>query len=780
MNIKELKEKLEFHKITNRISQYFLSDLPSVKIDNLEFLTNRDELIQELRKTDQMRYLINVEGEIDLSGLSDIRYLLKILRIDGSFISSAELLKVLSFLQVSTRVKSYFDSKERTYASECNNLFGICKDIHTDKLLEHNINITVDDDGEVKDSASIELRKLRSSLSSKEEHLRKTLLKLLRHYSEREISQDEIITQREGRFVIPVKVENKRSVPGIIHSASASGSTVFIEPGETIELNNEITEIRYKINREIQRILIEISSQVSEKVSELEVNCEILSEIDFLQAKSKYANEINAVLPKLSESHFNIKNAYHPILLQNHKRSDIIPLDISMDNKIKTIIITGPNAGGKTVALKTVGLLQLMFQCGILLPVADNTEMRLFKDIFVNIGDEQSIDNDLSTFSSHLKSLKGIIDNADSSSLVLIDEICSGTDPLLGSALSSAILKHLTESGVSTIVTTHIGELKIFAYNTEGIENASLEFNHKTLSPNYKFSIGVPGQSFTFEIASKYNYPESILNYARELSGSSGSDLEDLIKELNINKQKFENLKNSNELERARLSGLTKLYESKISELEKNKRLILNEAKLEASGIINNAKKLIDRTIRDIRENKSEIKKVVTGFQRTAKNLTEIQDTSEKIEIGEINKGDVVKIKNSGSIGKVIKSDGENVSVNMNGILVKVGLNKLEKIDQSELRERNSTDNLIEVNTSEISTELDLRGLYPEEANLLIERFLSEAQINGLNQVSIIHGKGTGKLREAVKQSLKNNPAVKEFRYGNWNEGDTGVTIVSI
>ena len=431
--------------------------------------------------------------------------------------------------------------------------------------------------------------------------------------------------------------------------------------------------------------------------------------------------------------------------------------------------------------MKTVGLLQLMLQCGILIPVSDDSEFRLFKKIFVNIGDEQSIDNDLSTFSSHLKSLKDIINNADEESLILVDEICSGTDPVLGSALSCSILEYLLKKNSFTIVTTHIGDLKKFAYKTEGIENASLEFDHETLSPNYKFVTGVPGQSFTFEIAAKFDYPDEIMNYARELTDVLDTNMEELIKELNQNKQKYEELKNKNILENSRLNGLIKMYESRSTELDKNKKVLINTAKLEAAKLVSDAKKLIEKTVKEIRESKEDVKKIKSDFLQKSMELTDIPEEQEYTEeAGEISEGDLVKLKDSGSVGEVIKIDKENVSINLNGLLLKVRVNKIVKVKSGEVKKSLSSVSTIEVNTGEISTELDLRGKYPEEAEHLIEKFLYDSQVSGLGVVSIIHGKGTGKLREEVKRILKSNSLVKESRYGNWNEGDTGVTIIKL
>ena len=413
---------------------------------------------------------------------------------------------------------------------------------------------------------------------------------------------------------------------------------------------------------------------------------------------------------------------------------------------------------------------------------------KLFDRIFISIGDEQSLENDLSTFSSHLKSIKDIIDNADGKSLILIDEIASGTDPVLGSALSASILMEFSERNSLTIVTTHNSELKEFAYNSDKIENGSLEFNVENLSPNFNFVSGVPGQSFTFEIARKFNFPESILSSSSRYLDENESRLEDLLKDLNETKQNYTILKNKYDIENSRLTSLTNLYESKLKEFSKNEKQLKFKAKLDAENIIKNANKLIEKTIKEIREDKLTPKEIKTEFLKQAVMITESDDLK-KIEkeiendtvLNEkIIEGDTVRIKNSLSTGEVMEISDQSVSVNMNGLIVKTSINDLEKISKKEHKKMFSTESTITLNEGVVELSLDLRGKYTHEIGDSLEKFIQNSIDNGLTEVSIIHGKGSGKLREEVKKQLKRNSEIKSFRIGNWNEGDSGVTIVEL
>lgn len=782
MHIQESKIKLEFDRIINRIKHYAYSDLGTEKCDEIDFFSDITILENELDKVSEMKEIINSSGDIPLDGLKDIRTPVNKMKIEGYFISPGEFLAILDFLRVSRKVKKLIAGLAHDNEGDYDLIFTLTDNLFYDKILEHNIEITIDENGEVKDNASAALNKIRKQITIQSERLRKTLSNILKRVSEKDYSQEDIVTQRDGRFVIPVKVENKRDVAGIIHSSSATGATVFIEPTETINLNNEITELHFEEKREVEKILRELAQQLSAHLNEIKININVLSEIDFLQSKARYAIETISSKPLINNSQLNLINAFQPVLLQTHKRNEVVPLNLSIGNEYNTLVISGPNAGGKTVVLKTVGLIQMMLQSGILVPVNPESEFRLFKNIFISIGDEQSLENDLSTFSSHLKSIKEIIDIADDDSLILIDEIASGTDPVLGSALSASILKNLSEKNATTIVTTHNSELKEFAYNTDKIENASLEFNVETLSPNFNFITGVPGQSFTFEIAKKFNFPENILNESYKYLDENESRLEDLLKDLNETKQMYSSLKNKSDIENSRLTGLTNLYEQKLSDFNKNEKELKYKAKLEAERIIKDANKLVEKTIKEIREDKLTPKEIKLEFKKEAENLTSeiIKDDEIVISNEEIKINDFVRIKGSHSTGEVIDLANDMASVNMNGIMIKSKTADLEIISRREFKQEFSNEPTVEINDSKVEFNLDLRGKYSHEVKDSLEKFIHNSKLNGLKEVSIIHGKGSGKLREEVKKQLKGNSSVKAFRLGNWNEGDTGVTVVEL
>jgi DNA mismatch repair protein MutS2 len=781
MNLEEIKNKLEFDKVILKIHKYAFSELSNNQFFNIPFYTQQLELERELKKVLQVKELIEINSFPDLSGLKDIRELIEKSKIKGSVILSDRFLWILNFLKISRNIKQVIGSVNKNNYDNYYLIAELSNKLFHDKILERHIEMTIDDEGNVKDTASQNLRRIKSELKTKSDRLRKTLHKILKEVSEQDLSRDEIITLRDGRSVIPVKVENKRKVPGIIHSSSASGSTVFIEPQETTEINNEITELKYEERREIEKLLAELTAEVSTYYDELKLNCDILAELDFIYAKAKYAIDVNGNFPEISEKTIILRNAYHPVLLQTHNKNKIVPFDVEIGDEFNTLVITGPNAGGKTVALKTIGLLQLLFQSGILVPTDSSSKFRLFKKIFINIGDDQSIENDLSSFSSHLKYIKDIISNCDSSSLVLIDEICNGTDPKLGGALSASILKYLSEVDCISIVTTHIGDLKSFAFNTEKIENASLEFDIETLSPNYKFVVGVPGQSFTFEIAKKFKFPDSTLNFAKSLLEEDENNLEDLIKELNYNKQKYLELKSEFDIQNTRLNGLITLYDGKINEIKKKEKEIINDAKTEGERIIQESKRKIDLAIKEVRENKNfkpkEIKENIENFVKKNLQKEEVieSDLNENISVG-----DLVKMKDSNSKGVLLEINKDNASIDVNGVIFKVKTKDLKKagnINKNFTKLEESNSKIIEI---PYETSLDLRGLYSIEIFDKVEKFLQNADLNSISTVSIVHGKGTGRLRKEVSNILSKSKLVKSYRLGNWNEGDSGTTIVEL
>lgn len=782
MNLSETKSKLEFDKILNRISHHAYSALGTDRCRDIDFYTDADALNNELDKVAEMKLILSSEGDLPLDGLKDIREILNKIKIEGYFISPAEFLDVLDFLRVSRKLRNFLTSIKKRDETEVKHSTETVKNLFFDKILEHNIEITIDENGNVRDNASSALSKIRKQINAQSGRLRKSLSSILKRVSEKEYSQEDIITQRDGRYVIPVKTENKKFVAGIIHSSSATGATVFIEPTEIIELNNDLTELYFEEKREIESILRELVKQLRDHLEELKINTEILSEIDFIQAKARYAIESISVKPLITDKSIKLLNAYHPVLLKSHKRIEVVPLNLEIGESFNTLVISGPNAGGKTVVLKTVGLIQVLLQSGILVPVNPDSEFRLFSKIFISIGDEQSIENDLSTFSSHLKSIKEIMENAGDDSLVLIDEIASGTDPVLGSALSASILNYLSEKNAYTIVTTHNSELKEFAFSTGKIENGSLEFNVQTLSPSFNFVTGIPGQSFTFEIARKFEFPEKVLKDAHDRLDVNESRLEDLLKELNEAKQKYNNLKNQSDIDNSRLKGLISLYEQKLDEIKKNERELKYKAKIEAENIIRNANKLVEKTIKEIREDKLQPKEIKTAFKKEADTILHYNTEEDIITVlnEDIKIRDIVRFKGTNSSGEVIDIKNGKASVNSNGIVIKSPLSELEKIDKKNAVRNYNPETTVEFNSGEIFRTLDVRGKYPEEITDEVEKFILDSRKYGLHEVSIIHGKGTGKLREKVHSLLKEMSIVKSFRLGSWNEGDTGITIAEL
>lgn len=787
MDLTELKIKLEFGRITDSIKHHAYSALGENLCDEIIFFTDNEVLNTELDKVVEMKNILSAGNELPLDGLKDISRSLSKIKIEGYYISPEEFLHILDFLKISRNLKKFISDINREQDNSFELINGLAKNLFFNKILEHNIEITIDETGNVRDNASAALSKIRKSINAQSGRLRKTLSSILKKVSEKEFLREDIITQREGRFVIPVKAENKRNVPGIIHGSSGTGATVFIEPSEIINLNNEITELHFEEKREIEKILRQLSAQLGQYTEGIRNNLNILSEIDFIQAKARYAVETESSKPVTGSSYINLIKAYHPGLLKTKKRNEVIPLNLTIGKEFNTLVISGPNAGGKTVVLKTVGLLQLMLQSGMLVPAAPESEFRLFRDIFISIGDEQSLESDLSTFSSHLRSIKEILDRSDNNSLILIDEIASGTDPVLGSALSASILKTFSKRDAYTIVTTHNSELKEFAYSTENIENASLEFDVENLTPNFHFVTGVPGQSFTFEIARKYNFPETVLKDAYGNLDENQSRLEDLLKDLNETKQKYDLLKNKFDIDNSRLKGLTAMYEKKTKELSRNEKEIRYKAKLEAEKIIKDANKLIEKTIKEIKEDKHTPKEIKNEFRSESEKIINISEEEKiadeeetKILYEEIKVNDTVRIKDSIATGDVMEISDDHISVNINGILMKLKLNDVEKISKKETSTGYSGISNVEINEGKIEYELDLRGNYPAEIEDKIEKFIYDSVNSGLKEVSIIHGKGSGRLRTEVQKLLKKNNAVKSFRQGNWNEGDSGVTILEL
>lgn len=771
-------QKLEFDKIIDRVARFASSEPGRDHAHRLSPSTDPSLIRTELQSVSEAKELLIAEGSFPLDGIKNIASALRKTLIDNQILSAHELLDVASTLKASRVLHAFFKKRKSAYPQ----LSSFLPLLFFDKIVEHRITEAIDESGRMRDTASRELKTIRREIIDAGELLRKQLQAILKIVSEQEFTQEEIITTRDGRLVIPVKTEHKKHVPGFIHSSSASGATVYIEPAECLELNNTLRELHLREEREIEKVLGELTAQVREIREPLERTLSALAHIDLICSKAKYSIEILGNPPHIS-SHRRIRlaQARHPVLLQRHSREEIVPLDLELGDAISTLVITGPNAGGKSVAMKTVGLLVLCTQAGLHIPAAPESEVPIFDQVFVDIGDDQSIENDLSTFSSHILRLKEILAEADERSLVLIDEIGAGTDPGEGAALAAAILQELTTRHTITIATTHHGMLKAFAHEIPGMANGSLEFDVETLRPTYYFKFGVPGSSYALELAQRLGITPSLLAKAREQLGTEKTKLEALLAEVERQTQHYRREIHEAEKERALLQTLVDSYEKKMAEIRKEISEIRQKALDEARALLDNAQGTIERTVKEIRESAADRNRLQAArgdLKAMSEEIEELHNTLQtrtKDETFVV--GDKVHIEGTSETGEIIElRDQEAIVIWRNGRL-RVPIKKLLRDVRSERGVLHQTGPTY---TPDAKTEIDLRGMIGDEAIESVQRVLDDALVAGLHRIDIIHGKGTGALRKRVSDFLKGYPHVKSFRLGEWNEGGSGVTVVEL
>jgi DNA mismatch repair protein MutS2 len=776
--------KLEFDRVRQRVIRYAASELGIELLRSLQIMTSVAGIRGELAAVSEMKRLLEEDEDLPLAGIHPVAVPIQKAAVEGTVLLSKELVQISSTLRAARIVRGFAAKRREAFPI----LWQTAEPLHTDKVLEYNIDQAIDESGAVKENASRELQSVRRSISEKYEQLRKKLESILRNVSDMGFSQDEIITTREGRMVIPVKSEHKNRVHGFIHSASASGATVFIEPSETLELNNEIRSLQFQEQREIERILRALTEQVGSAKNALVANLRILAAVDGLHAKAKYSMEILGIEPDVSEQGpIVLLQARHPVLLMNHGFKATVPLDLELGKEFNTLVISGPNAGGKSVAMKCVGLLALMVQAGMHIPASDQSTMRVFRKCFVDIGDEQSIENDLSTFSSHLRHLKDYAGQADADSLVLIDEIGSGTDPGEGGAIAASILEWLTERGAYTIATTHHGFLKVFAYETEGVENGAMEFDQATLTPTYRFHSGVPGSSYALEMAQRLGFHDRLMRRSRELLGHQQAKLDTLISELEASTQQYRKEMEAMAAEKATLDAMVGKYEEKISSLSKEIKEQKRRAVEEAENIVQRANATIERSVREIRESKAApeaVRNVRQEVSRLREELslqrTEVAEPSEPEAQTTFVVGSHVRLQEGSDTGEIvaIAPDRKTAVVVFGNVKMRIPV-----ADLRGARARSATRPVRTENSEKPSvpqTELDIRGLTGDEALPMVDKFIDDAVLAGLHRIDIIHGKGTGALRKKVTEFLAQHPRVQTQRLGEWNEGGTGATVVEL
>lgn len=781
MIFESIYEKLEFQKIIQHISNYCVTDPGKTEILKIRPVFDCKELTNECLLVDQAKRLLIEREHLPLEYLPDLQGDLYRSRIDGSALDSKKILDILRLL-TNSRLAIQYLKNNKDLADELSNLSG---NLFTDKLLEHHIQSIVNDKGNVKDSASKKLSDIRKDINNKKDELIRSVNRIIKSLTEKDIVREDYLTLRDGRIVVPVKSEHKRHIRGFIHSESSTGQTVYIEPEETLDLNNEILSLAFAEKREIERILKELTKKISIVSNELISTLLKLAYIDSIFSRAKYAIEIVGSFPEFDNNRpFTLIDGRHPLLLKKLGKDKTVPLNILIDKK-NIIIITGPNAGGKTVVLKTIGILVLLAQSGIPIPASPDSNFHIFNNVLLDIGDEQSIEDDLSTFSSHLSNIKKIIENVDANSLVLIDEIGTGTDPSEGAALATAFLIELKKKGATVLATTHHGSLKLIANDLDGFENAAMEFDHRLLKPAYRFKQGIPGSSYAFEIAKRIGFDEILLNTAKEYLDSDKHNIEKFLSEIEAKSFELREKLETMEIENSRLSGLSNLYKQNLDKLNKEKKEILKKASGEAAEYLKNVNRKVEGVIKDLRETKAGSESI-----KSAKILIDELKTKNKgllkgsVELSEEKTnfviGDYVNIKDSNTIGQIIDIDeSKNKAVIQAGV-IKITVDISSLIPAKKQSEKNNTDSFVGYSNQQAVVRLDIRGHRAAESEFEIIKFIDNAYSSGLDRIEILHGKGTGALKKIVNDILKQHSAVANFYFAPIEMGGEGITIVEL
>ena len=778
MNIKTL-EKLEFNKICEILKKYVITYIGKNYAENLKPFNNQNEAIKAQKQTTEASTLLYRKGSIPISEIEDITSHIKKLN-SNLFLNSKQLLDLSNILKVSRNLKNYFFSSDIPNI-EFENLNGLFNNLYINPNIENTIFSSIIDENTIADDASSELKNIRKNIKNKEQEIK---LKL-NSYLQSKYIQEPVITMRSGRFVIPVKNEYRSEIKGFIHDISSSGSTVFIEPISVFDLNNDLNHLKNDENIEIEKILQKLSSLFFNITDFITNNVNLIGLIDFIFAKAKYSNSLNAIEPIISNKKIiNLKMAWHPLIDKN----TAIKNDISIGENYTSLIITGPNTGGKTVTLKTAGLLTLMAMSGLHITANEGSCVYFFDNIFADIGDEQSISDSLSTFSSHMTNIASILNEATENSFILLDELGSGTDPVEGANLAISILEKLYSLNTLTLSTTHYPELKHFALVTDGFENASVEFNLDTLSPTYKLLIGIPGTSNAFSISRKLGISEEIISRAKELMSSDKINIEDLLNNIYENKKIIETEKEKILEDSKKVQNLKNSLEEDYSKLQNTKKELVAKAKSEARDILLSAKEDANEIIKQIENssNNKEINKLRNKLNEKINNLNVVNskesNSNKKINLSDLKIGTEVFIKKINQTGTVI-------SISKDGkIQVQLSLGKMffniDELEISKISNKNnntySSSSKKDFKVKAVSSEINVIGQNIDEACFTIDKFLDNCALSSLNTVRIVHGKGTGASRTGIHKFLKNHPHVKSFRIGTFGEGETGVTIVEL
>lgn len=788
MNLR-VQKLLELDKIINRVSEFAVCEKTAGKILRMKPSADVSVCERWLDETDHAAGYILRWGKPPIRPIRDISGPLHIAAA-GGIIYNRELLDIKDVLHISRCIKEHLSKNiDREVKDPQGIVEVLILSLYTNKRLEEKISSIIISDEEIADDASLKLHSIRRSIIREQEAVKNKLNLMIRSPAYARMLQDPIITMRKDRYVIPVKAEYRNDIKGLIHDSSASGQTFFIEPLAVLESNNKVKALMQEEEAEIERILMELSGEAAEVSPEITSAAEGIFKLDMMFAKAGYALDINAIRPEINtKGIISVKKGRHPLI----PKGSVVPVDFELGRGYGIVVITGPNTGGKTVTLKTIGLFVLMTQSGLFIPAADGSEISIFKEVFADIGDEQSIEQSLSTFSSHMKNIVHILNRARPSHLVLFDELGAGTDPVEGAALAVAILEKMRRKRITSIATTHYSELKLYALNTKGVINASCEFDLDTLMPTYRLLIGIPGKSNAFEISKRLGLEQSIIDDARGSISEKDMDFENTISQLQKYKKELENEMSLAEKYKNEAEFLKSSYEKTKAEIEKKRQKLLDEARREAYEMIEAAKtginEILDKAVSiSGTKDKIEIKGNLNELLRSHSQWHKHDDRNDEgisgvIFDGVFKQGDIVFVKKLNTNATVQADEDENgeVTVLVGQMKLKLKTADIRFIDKSGMMVQNKTGRDFESKTIDISTQIDLRGENVEDSIARLDKYLDDAHLANLSQITVIHGKGTGVLRSAIQEYIKRHHHVLSFRSGLFGEGESGVTVVTL
>ncbi|TDI70277.1 MAG: endonuclease MutS2 [Bacteroidetes bacterium] len=784
----QIESKLGFDKIKTLILSYCSSDLGRAKVNQMSVLGDYSTINKLLNSTqEQVKQMSSGDPFREIQGFNLASELEKC-QVIGYYMSSEILFQLIVNLELSKFCIKYFIKYEQEYPSWKEASSHI---VVQDELLNR-LHLTFNNKGEIRNTASDNLKRIRQEIRNKQGKARKELEAILKQACKKGYTEkDSGLTIRDGRLVVPLYAEHKRRIKGLIVDESTTGKTVFLEPMQVFNQNNEIRELHFAENREIISILTFLTSKVAFRKDQLLKAEGFLADLDFTRAKAKVATQLDACKPNFTDtSDIVLKNARHPILVSSNRKLDlpVVPLNIVINERQRVIVISGPNAGGKSVCLKTVGLLQLMLQSGMLVPVSEESSMGCFKKLFIDIGDEQSIESDLSTYSSHLQNMKYFLRHCGKDSLFLIDEFGTGTEPQFGGAIAESILNGLVAKEARGLVTTHYGNLKKYAEEARHVVNAAMRFDLKKLAPQYLLDIGRPGSSFALEIARQIGLPDDVLQEAQAKIGHDPVAFETLVSELEQEKLKFDEYNKNNQKLTAALEEQKSKYEHLLTQLKSTRNDIINKAKSEAQELLAEANRRIEATIRSIQESKARksttqvVRKKLNDFRK--KNQPEPSKEAEKIALitGPINPGDLVRIKQSQAQGEVISVSGNSAVILMGALKSNVRIERLQKIgkakNEASMPARSNLD--LHKRRAHYSTQLDVRGFRADDALKAVMDFIDEGLLLGMTDLSILHGKGDGILKAVIRKQLQDDPSIQSTQDEHVERGGAGVTLVTL